>query len=117
VAKWANALHLPILPLFYFKNRCVVEQRSCSTTHLFLKRGTAMGVERAVTRWYIQRQTILNEIAILEAKLALDAQTQAGKQTTTGIVESQANDKITQKLVEAQQKLRNLGPCPKPMMG
>ena len=76
-----------------------------------------MGVERAVTRWYIQRQTILDEIAILEAKLALDAQTQAGKQATTGIVESQANDEVTQKLVEAQQKLRNLGPCPKPMMG
>ncbi|BCL83470.1 hypothetical protein ccbrp13_59350 [Ktedonobacteria bacterium brp13] len=29
-----------------------------------------MGVERAVTRWYLQRQTILNEIAQLEQRIA-----------------------------------------------
>lgn len=29
-----------------------------------------MGVERAVTRWYLQRQTILNEIAQLEQRVA-----------------------------------------------
>ena len=29
-----------------------------------------MGIERAVTRWYLQRQTYQNEIASLEAKLA-----------------------------------------------
>ena len=28
-----------------------------------------MGVERAVTRWHLQHQTITNEIAALEAKL------------------------------------------------
>ncbi|HLQ30087.1 MAG TPA: hypothetical protein VK140_12720 [Ktedonobacteraceae bacterium] len=75
-----------------------------------------MGVERAVTRWYIQRQTILDEIATLEAKLAQHTLTQEKKQRP-GNDNPQINDEITQQLVEAQQKLRNLGPCPKPMMG
>ncbi len=29
-----------------------------------------MGVERAVTRWYVQRQALLEEIARLETQLA-----------------------------------------------
>jgi phage shock protein A len=63
-----------------------------------------MGVERAVTRWHIQQQQIYKEITTLETKLA----------TTR---EEQAKHNIQQQLTSAQKKLRELGPCPKPMMG
>ncbi len=75
-----------------------------------------MGVERAVTRWYLQRQSILNEIATLEAELAKDTQAQEQKQGPDNNSE-QVDAEIRQQLVSAQQKLRTLGPCPKPMMG
>ena len=75
-----------------------------------------MGVERAVTRWYLQRQSILNEIATLEAKLARDRQTQEQKQGA-GNSSEQVDAEIRQHLAKAQEKLRTLGPCPKPMMG
>ena len=75
-----------------------------------------MGVERAVTRWYLQRQSILNEIATLEAKLAKGTQTQEQKQGPDNNSE-QVDAEIRQQLANAQQKLRTLGPCPKPMMG
>ncbi|HYU71530.1 MAG TPA: hypothetical protein VEL31_02525 [Ktedonobacteraceae bacterium] len=75
-----------------------------------------MGVERAVTRWYLQRQSILNEIATLEAKLARDRQTQEQKQGV-GNSSEQVDAEIRQQLAKAQEKLRTLGPCPKPMMG
>ncbi|MFL5699145.1 MAG: hypothetical protein ACJ797_18845 [Ktedonobacteraceae bacterium] len=75
-----------------------------------------MGVERAVTRWYLQRQSILNEIATLEAKLARDRQTQEQKQGA-GNSSEQVDAEIRQQLAKAQEKLRTLGPCPKPMMG
>jgi hypothetical protein len=75
-----------------------------------------MGVERAVTRWYLQRQSILNEIATLEAKLARDRQTQEQKQGA-GNSGEQVDAEIRQQLAKAQEKLRTLGPCPKPMMG
>jgi hypothetical protein len=69
-----------------------------------------MGVERAVTRWYVQRQILLNEIAGLEAKLqpaGVDAQ-----QT-----ESKAVADLKRQISEALGKLRLMGSCPKPMMG
>ena len=72
-----------------------------------------MGVERAVTRWYLQRQTILDEIATLKAKLVVDRQAQ--EQRPGGDNSEQADAEI--RLVRAQEKLRTLGPCPKPMMG
>ena len=75
-----------------------------------------MGVERAVTRWYLQRQSILNEIATLEAKLARDRQTQEQKQGA-GNSSEQVDAEIRQQLAKAEEKLRTLGPCPKPMMG
>jgi hypothetical protein len=75
-----------------------------------------MGVERAVTRWYLQRQSILNEIATLEGKLARDRQTQEQKQGA-GNSSEQVDAEIRQQLAKAQEKLRTLGPCPKPMMG
>ncbi len=66
-----------------------------------------MGVERSVTRWYLQRQTILNEIASLEERLRQIAQSrQEGEQAA-----------LQEKLSGAQKKLRDLGACPKPMMG
>jgi chromosome segregation ATPase len=67
-----------------------------------------MGVERAVTRWHIQRQRITDEITTLEAKLA---QIQAEQQSPGSAVE------IEKRLASLQAKLRTLGPCPKPMMG
>ena len=75
-----------------------------------------MGVERAVTRWYLQRQSILDEIATLEAELAKDTQTQEQKQGP-GNSSEQAEAEIRQQLANARAKLRTLGPCPKPMMG
>ncbi len=74
-----------------------------------------MGVERAVTRWYLQRQSILAEIATLEAKLAKDTQTQEQEQGSGN--GEQVDAEIRQQLANAQGKLRTLGPCPKPMMG
>ena len=67
-----------------------------------------MGVERAVTRWHIQRQRITDEITALEAKLA---QVQAEQQSPGSAVE------IEKRLASLHAKLRTLGPCPKPMMG
>lgn len=81
-----------------------------------------MGVERAVTRWYLQRQTILNEIAQLECQIAelqavhvslinLELQVQ---QEEEGV---EPDNVPLQQLQQAQAKLDALGPCPKPMMG
>lgn len=68
-----------------------------------------MGVERAVTRWFVLRQSILNEIETLEASLA-----QADENTSAS---EEARADIVQQLAGAREKLRLLGPCPKPMMG
>jgi len=71
-----------------------------------------LGVERAVTRWYLQRQLILDEIATLEAKLS-----QAQGQTLHESNATQAAEEYLQQLAKAQEKLRVLGSCPRPMMG
>ncbi len=63
-----------------------------------------MGVERAVTRWHIKQQQLHKEITTLEAKLAATQ-------------EKQQKGNVQQQLTNAQKKLRELGPCPKPMMG
>ncbi|GAC1691772.1 MAG: hypothetical protein NVS9B9_14130 [Ktedonobacteraceae bacterium] len=67
-----------------------------------------MGVERAVTRWYVQRQLLLDEITLLETKIAPSS-------TDDGATSQQAE--TLQKLAQAQKKLRDLGACPRPMMG
>jgi hypothetical protein len=69
-----------------------------------------MGVERAVTRWYVQRQLLLDEIAALEAKLQ-----PAGENTQ----QPQGDERtaIKRQIAGAQEKLRLMGSCPKPMMG
>ena len=68
-----------------------------------------MGVERAVTRWYVQRQLLLDEIATLETQVASSADDDA--------MPSHVNGDVVQKLAQAQRKLRVLGSCPRPMMG
>ena len=69
-----------------------------------------MGVERAVTRWYMQRQLLLDEITLLETKIAPSS-------TDDGATPQQVDTDILQKLAQAQEKLRILGTCPRPMMG
>jgi hypothetical protein len=74
-----------------------------------------MGVERSVTRWYLQRQLILNEIAQLELKQALvsDEAVESGDRN-----EGKKDQKaVDAQITEARRKLKALGPCPKPMMG
>jgi hypothetical protein len=68
-----------------------------------------VGVERAVTRWYLQRQSILAELAALEAQLA----TTQAQERQPGPGEAE----IAQQIALVREKLRVLGPCPRPMMG
>jgi len=69
-----------------------------------------VGVERAVTRWYVQRQAYLDEIASLEARLAQ-------MQTKGQEPASKEREEVKLRLANLQARLRALGPCPKPMMG
>jgi hypothetical protein len=71
-----------------------------------------MGVERAVTRWYVQRQSLLDELASLEAKLTQMQAEGQGKEP-----ESKERADIERQLAGVKVRLRALGPCPKPMMG
>ena len=70
-----------------------------------------MGVERSVTRWYIQRNIILKEIESLETTLANipanNAPSNSEKETAEVLLQ----------LARAREKLLTSGPCPKPMMG
>jgi len=73
-----------------------------------------LGVERAVTRWYLQRQIILQEIATLEAALLTAASQEHESAANNG---KQAAEEKMQQLADVQEKLRALGSCPRPMMG
>ena len=82
-----------------------------------------MGVERAVTRWYVQSQVLLDEIVALEATL-IQMMSATPARVTEEADEAALNaplvaekDALLLKLAETQEKLRRLGPCPKPMMG
>jgi hypothetical protein len=67
-----------------------------------------MGVERAVTRWHLQEQTIQQEIIVLQTRLEkLPVEVQA----------SNERKDLAQKIEEAHQRLIRLGPCPQAMMG
>jgi len=67
-----------------------------------------VGVERAVTRWYALRQTILREVDALQVQLErLQAQDQPDWECA----------EVRQQLALAQARLFAIGPCPKPMMG
>ena len=76
-----------------------------------------MGVERSVTRWYIQRQTIMNEIASLESQLKQVLASLSPTDGQVGAVPDAKSAEVLLKLARAQEKLSSLGPCPKPMMG
>jgi DNA repair exonuclease SbcCD ATPase subunit len=67
-----------------------------------------VGVERAVTRWYIKRQAIQDELVALQKRLEQ-------LQPEVQFLEERAN--LERQLAEVQARLRGLGPCPKPMMG
>lgn len=69
-----------------------------------------MGVERAVTRWFVQRQLLLDEITLLTTKIASPS-------TNGDEIPQQSENDVAQKLAQAQEKLRTLGSCPRPMMG
>ncbi len=74
-----------------------------------------MGVERAVTRWYALRQVLVEEIARLEAQLtSVPDQENA---CPTGDDEVVSVEALHEQLARARERLRLLGPCPKPMMG
>lgn len=76
-----------------------------------------VGVERAVTRWYVRRHALLAELATLQerlAQLALPAETRAEEGNAAQQAERAA---VERQQAEAQARLDALGPCPKPMMG
>jgi hypothetical protein len=67
-----------------------------------------VGVERAVTRWYVQRQQIQQNIDALQARL--EQSQQEGQASTE-------RSEVERQLAEARARLLALGSCPKPMMG
>ncbi len=67
-----------------------------------------MGVERAVTRWYVRRQEIQQDIAAQQARL---------EQLLKENVSSSELAEVERQLAEARLRLLSLGPCPKSMMG
>jgi hypothetical protein len=69
-----------------------------------------MGIERAVTRWYLQRLAYENEAASLEAKLGEMRNSEQG-------LESKERAEFEKQLAQIQARLHRLGPCPKAMMG
>lgn len=76
-----------------------------------------MGVERSVTYWYVQRQTILNEIALLEAQLKQMSVPISLANVQAGTIPDAKSAELLLQLAKAREKLSSLGPCPKPMMG
>lgn len=75
-----------------------------------------MGVERAITRWYAQRQLLLDEISLLEAKIVPPSTNVEGDDVRS-IETREETVAVLRQLARAREKLLTLGPCPKPMMG
>ncbi|GCE03605.1 hypothetical protein [Dictyobacter aurantiacus] len=80
-----------------------------------------MGVERSVTRWYIQRQLLEYELAQLESQLE-PGQTQAEGEAAApvsvpGEGGESSPEELLQKVAMTREKLKALGHCPKPRMG
>ena len=69
-----------------------------------------MGSERAVTRWYLQRQFYESEVTTLKAKI--DKLQMNGQEA-----ERKERVEFEEQLVHVRSKLQILGPCPKAMMG
>lgn len=78
-----------------------------------------MGVERSVTRWYLQRQLILDEIAQLEVKQEpVSTEPAVGEpEDESSTDEKESQEAVDLQLTVARRKLKALGHCPKPMMG
>jgi hypothetical protein len=69
-----------------------------------------VGVERAVTRWYVQRQLLLYKLASLEE--------QAQQKQAEGMPpDAGALATLQRQLREVREELRAIGDCPKPRMG
>lgn len=82
--------------------------------------GCRMGVERSVTRWYLYRQLILDEIAQLEIQLSSSPNETivVEIEDATGAEDVKVDlGAIRLQLAVAHEKLKTLGHCPKPMMG
>jgi hypothetical protein len=69
-----------------------------------------MGIERATTRWYLQRLAYESEATSLEAKLG-------EMRNNTQSLESKERAEFEKQLAHVLAKLHTLGPCPKAMMG
>jgi hypothetical protein len=65
-----------------------------------------MGIERAVTRWYVRRQLLQDEITAQQVHLAV---LRFENLNTAEFAEAE--------LTAMQARLHDLGPCPQPMMG
>lgn len=72
-----------------------------------------MGVERSVTRWYVKRQLLLNEIAQLEIALAINVSDETNNHAQ---LSAQQRAEKTEQLTRTRKQLQLLGPCPKPAM-
>ena len=69
-----------------------------------------MGIERAVTRWHLQRIAYEREMASIEAKLRVE-------QNNPHRLESKEQAEFEKQLADVLVRLHALGPCPKAMMG
>jgi hypothetical protein len=69
-----------------------------------------VGIERAVTRWYLQRIAYESEVASLEAKLKVEL-------NNPQRLEGKERAELEKQLAQAHAMLQTLGPCPKAMMG
>ncbi len=69
-----------------------------------------MGIERAATRWYLQRIAYESEAASLKARINEDQNKSEG-------LESKKRAEIEKQLAQILSRLHALGPCPKAMMG
>ena len=77
-----------------------------------------MGIERAVVRWYAQRQVLLEELALLDAEASVEAGNAGdAKDATETVTSEELRQQREQKRAETERRLRLLGPCPTPMMG
>lgn len=69
-----------------------------------------MGIERAATRWYLQRIAYESEAASLEAKVRLEQNKSEG-------LDRNERTELEKQLAHVLDRLHTLGPCPKAMMG
>ncbi len=73
-----------------------------------------MGLERAVTRWYVERRLLLDEIAVVKQQ---QAQVQVLVEEASSPDQDEKLAHLTGRLHQLSQRLLALGPCPQPKMG